>query len=361
MPDFKLVFKGLKEKDGAIAIPLLVSKLEILQSMNYLYGEYQEKRPFKTANFGAKKKAILGEYTLILNKIEKGSTGLSIQPMGYQSIIDSEDGIYETKGAKALNAIHSLIGQINENEDPAEYVNQLIGEKNYRNRMTRLLSDMYPKEDDTYTIVFENNKGKGYSLDGKNKVKIKKIADCDYIEEKESLYCPIIEIKAEPSKNTEMRSFTTSIDGRKINVPVNNERFQEILPNIGRVVEIESGCKTDKSGNIVEIYNITKVTRKTSLEVWDIYYKNNFYNLKKPLEIKIDSNIANGDWIIRNEDLEIISAGQNWDETLNAFNEEFDMLVSEYVRSGDALSEGAKELREKIISYTGGGNDYQAP
>lgn len=359
MSDFKLVFKGLKEKDGTIAIPLLINKLEILQSLNYLFGEYQEKRPFRTANFGARKKVILGEYTLVLNRIEKGSTELLIQPAGHQSVIDCEDGVYEAKGVRSLNRIHDLMGRIAENENSAEYMAKQIDDSNYRGRIVRLLSELYPREDDTYTIIFENSRGVKHDLDGKTRTKVKKmIADCDYSEDKESLYCPVLEIKMEISKNTGMKSFSTSVDGRKISVPVNNDLFDEVIANAGKVVEIECGCKTDENRDIVEVYNVTKVTKRTSLVIWDINYKNNYYNLKKPLEVKIDSNIEKDEnWIIRNEDLEIISMGQKWDETLNAFSEEFDMLVSEYVNSKDALSKGAKELREKIASYLGGSND----
>jgi len=358
MSGFKLIFKGLKEKEGTIAVPLLVNKLEILQKLNYILGEHQEKRPFKTANFGARKKAILSEYTLILDELEKGSTVLRFHPAGLQSIIDSDDGSYEPKGARSLNCIHDLTGIIAENEDPAGYLAEHISDKNYRGRIVDLLSDFYPKEDDTYTITFENDKGKRHNLDGKIRPLVKKTMDGDHIEDKESLYCPVLELKMEVIKNTGMKSFVTSIDGRKMSIPVDNDLFDEVLSNAGKVVEIECSYKTDENGDITEIYNVTKVTKKVSLEIWDICYRNNCYNLKSPLEIKIDSNIEKEEnWIIRNDDLEIISMGQKWDETLNAFYEEFDMLVIQYVHSDEALSKGAEELRMKISSYLGGNDD----
>ena len=347
-------FEGLKEKEGTIAVPLLINKLEILQNLNYLVGECIDKRPFKTANFGARKKTTLGNYTLIVEKLEKGSSVVSISPMSHQTtLFPSEDGEYQSKGANSLGIIHKYVGLISEEEDPKKLLSESVEDKNYRNRIGKLLSELSPKEDDTYKIRFENDKKVSYYITREFRAKAMKVIDSDYKEEKDSIYCPVISVSAQPKNG--MKSFTTFIDGKKHTVFVAQEFFDKITENIGCVVEIKCNYTVNEDSEIIDLFDVSRVIKKNSIDIWDICYRDRCYNLRKPLKLKIESSIKKSpQWILKNEDLEITAMDKDWTVAYTAFNEEFDMLIREYVFTKDNLSPGAEELKTKLLSYIGG-------
>jgi|GEM_PF-4830635 len=355
MFDYKLSFKGLKEAQGTIAVPLLVNKLDLLQTLNYIVGEYTEKRPFNIANFGARKKSTLNQYTLILKDLKKGSTEAVFSPVGSQTAFDIDTPQFTptTKGVASLNVIHELIGHIESDDDPSEYLNKTIKDLKYRNRVGQLLLELYPKEEDTYSICFINGANVSFRLDGKLRPQAKRMIDSNYSEEKDTLDCPVLGNIFEPNR-LGMKSFITSIGGKKHTIPVTSEIFEQIIENSGHVVELECYYRVDFSGDITDVYDVTSVTKKDYIELWDISYKNREYSLTKPLIVKIESNIEKeNDWFLKNEDLGIMSVSENWDDAVCAFNEEFDVFVQEYVLTKDKLSPGAIKLRDKILGYLG--------
>ena len=158
---------------------------------------------------------------------------------------------------------------------------------------------------------------------------------------------------------TKMKSFETSIFGKKQTVHVSSEIFDKVVENIGRVVEIECNYKINDLGEISDVYDVTSVESRDILELWDISYKNEFYSLKEPLNVKVETNVdEENHWVLKNDDLEIISLGEKWDDAFNVFSEEFCLLVREFVNTDEKLSLGAKELQAKLLKYLRGGNEY---
>jgi len=355
MPDYRLSFRGLKEEKGTIAIPLLVDKLELLQNLNYIIGEYNENRPFKVANIGARRKSTLNQYTLILKELRKGSTEAIISPMSNQSFFDIDDTQFNptTKGAASLETIHDLIGHIASEKNPSQYLEEKIRDSKFRDRIGRLLLELYPKEEDQYSIDFINSSGVSFSLEGNQRSHAKKMIDDNFIEEKETLFCPILSIIYEADQNG-MKSFKTSIDGKKLTILVSSEIFDQVEENSGRLVEIECNNKLNINGDITGVYDVTKIKRVEFLELWDISFRNREYRLVKPLKVKIESDIKReNEWFLINEDLGIMSVDNDWESAFNAFNEEFDVFVHEYVKTKDNLNPGAIKLKEKILGYLG--------
>lgn len=355
MPDYTLSFKGLKESQGTIAVPLLVDKLELIQNLTYVVGEYTEKRPFKIANVGARRKSTLNQYTLIFKDLRKGSTEVVFFPMSSQTSLDVDTPQFMpmTKGVASLSIVHDLIGHIESDDNPSEYLSKTITDPKYRNRIGRLLLELYPKEEDEYSIFFINDASVSFRLDGKLRPQAKKMIDDNYSEEKDTLDCPILSNIFE-TNHSGMKSFMTSIGGKKRIIPVTPEIFEQVIESSGHVVEIECNYKVNFNGDIIDIYDVTNITKKDKIELWDISYKSRNYNLVKPLVIKIESNIEKkNDWFLKNEDLGIMSVSEDWDDAIVAFNEEFDVFVQEYVLTKDKLSPSAIKLRDKILGYLG--------
>ena len=100
---------------------------------------------------------------------------------------------------------------------------------------------------------------------------------------------------------------------------------------------------------------------RDALEIWDISYKNEFFSLREPIIAKVETDAdKNNHWIVRNDDLGIISSGERLDDAFSVFSEEFCMLVREFVNTDEKLSRGAKELQVKLLKHLrGGGSEHQ--
>ena len=354
MSYYKISFEGLKEKNGTIAVPLLVNKLQTFQSLNYVVGEYGEKRPFKAASMGAKKKSIIGDYTLIFSGIKEGSTVLEVASGGFQSSLDCErDGKYVPKSSKTLGLVHRYVGLLGD-ENRSDELQEEIGDSGYYKKILTLLYEFAPKETDTYKIRLEDEKQYSHYITKDTRIKLKSMVEIDYVDEKDRIYCPVLKVSAEVEKDG-TRSFETSIDGKRIKVPIDSAKLPLMSENLGYIVEIECEYSLDDEEQIVKIFNVTSIEKKEEISLYELDYLEERYDLVKPLMVRIEGNISEeqGYWILENDDLGIYVAEKDWGDAYDSFCGSFDFLVKEYVETQDKLSPRAKLLGDKIRGYLG--------
>jgi len=351
---YKLSFEGLKEKEGTIAIPLLVDKLQKLQNLNYLIGEYKENRPFKAASMGAKKKSTINEYTLVLSDIQKGSTVLEISTNGFQSSILTEDKVYAPKSKTCLGIIYRYAGIMNE-DGIEKTMSEEIKDDGYRKKLFNLFYELAPGENDTYKIRFEDENNVSHYLTNKTRANLKNVVELTYDDEIERLYCPVVG-NSTVSDADGIRSFNTFIDGKSMKVPFEFKFMEKIQRCFGKIIEIECKCKIDDDERIVKVTNVLSIEERNSMDLYELSCDDVSYEFVKPLTILVDSakDNAEGYWTLRNDDLGIRYSALKWLDAYSGFCDYFDLLVKEYVESDEEMTPKARELGLKVKSYLRG-------
>lgn len=99
-----------------------------------------------------------------------------------------------------------------------------------------------------------------------------------------------------------------------------------------------------------QVINIENIDRDTNLELFDIISDEKRLLLRKPIEVTPD--FRDGMWIMENKDFDIISMSTDYEECLRDFHDEVFFVYEEYGQEDDdKLTNGAKELKRKILQY----------
>ena len=97
---------------------------------------------------------------------------------------------------------------------------------------------------------------------------------------------------------------------------------------------------------------IGNTNRITKQKLYEIFSGMKGLSLIEPIEFT--SDFRDGIWTIENEDFDIISMSPDYEECFRDFNEEVLFLYEEYGQEDDdKLTDGAKELKRKILRHVG--------
>lgn len=97
---------------------------------------------------------------------------------------------------------------------------------------------------------------------------------------------------------------------------------------------------------------IANINKDTNLRLYNIVSGRKRLSLSKPIEVTPD--FRDGLWTMENEDFDIISMSTDYKKCLRDFHDEVFFIYEEYGREeDDKLTNGAKELKRKILRHIG--------
>jgi hypothetical protein len=131
-------------------------------------------------------------------------------------------------------------------------------------------------------------------------------------------------------------------------------KAREINRYTGQIIEISGPGLFNRDGMVREIKDITSIMPKSEMVLERISSGSIEYPLKRSITVKLDYDIEDKSWTIRNEGLNIIATGSTWDQALKDFQDQFAYLVEHYRKTKNlTLSKGSIARKEEILSLVG--------
>jgi len=329
-------------KPGAIHVPKLVDALSRVQDSLYVIGNYLLREPYKEA--GRRSKPLMTHCTLILNGLSSGSTVAELE------VLDSTPSLIEGEaplGVRCLGIMDEIIKGVLSEEDPTEAVSKSIGDARYRSRVAQELYGLWPSEKEG-GIQIRIGKGVKRNLIPDCRPRIEKLIGGPETSSEKSVVGPVIKVNL-IRKN--QRSLTIWTPQGMVNAFFGPEMIENVRKNVGSVVEIKGRAELDGSGSIQCFRDIRLIERMKELKIDKLEWEDSAVDLKEPLSVAVDVDLANRTWTLENEFLGMISVGENWDDAFSQFQEEFFFLRDNYLKAPDAeLTPAAIQLKNRLKS-----------
>lgn len=342
----KLILDGLNVDKGTIPVPELLYRLGKLQDLIFTAGEYVLEEPFKDSG-GRRPTRVTQKCTLIFKAIEAGSTELVAEIPDCQRTI-TESGL--PFGIQAVDIIRQTMDAVEEYDNPVDAVNGFIDDPGYRSKIARQLDNMIPADDSGIKVYLELGDGKKRPLNPIYRPRVEKLLLGHEVGEETKVSGAIAKLKLTGERSIEL--WTTK--KRNFKCSFEPELLEQIAELAGRLafVEVKGIAAKKLGGEIVGIKEISSIVEASEMNINKISWRDSAIQLKHPLKVNVDVNLAEEMWTISNDELGISSLGKDYDSAMDAFQEEFVMLVEEYANeSDDNLTEDAQELKQKIRRF----------
>ena len=332
--NIKLTLCG-DNKDKVIGIGEIARVLKGVQDTVFHLAEYKFTKGFYRT--GGRRGSVLEKRTLLtFSEIEKGSFKGTIIGVDPQTTIYGETVVDTTIGL-----FGDMCNTLNyEDGDLEERICKIINSPLHRTRIIKDINDFWPGGDNKYTINLSTRNFDYAQLNIERKPQISSLTKRTKKVRGEKIHGILSMVKTHPKKEIEIRGSHGKFKC-KYNHQLKRKIFDYALED--KPVMIVGEVNLDEAGNIKEMSNITNIKPLNNIPFETIITETGELQLGSPITATVD--FKEGEWVLENDDLNIIAVGDYFD-AIEQFQEDFYFLYETYYL-GDSKKMGGNALKIK--------------
>ncbi|NLG32530.1 MAG: hypothetical protein GX550_03325 [Syntrophomonadaceae bacterium] len=248
-------------------------------------------------------------------------------------------------GKEALDKYFQMTDWLSGGKDEAN-IRQLFPEEKHRRRILKSVQKYSPRKGDDWVLVFQDpggNRQYGF-LDHQTVNRIDRAVSAPQYETS-TMFGQLVKIDFEQHKITIRHEST----GKSLDCTYNPEDEDTIITNRDGYLMISGVIELDTSGNPNKIASVTDIRYLdlSPVRLSRIATEAGSIELKKA--IVIQPVFENQEIVLNYEDLNIIAVGEDREQAIRDFEDDFVWLWREYVLVEDhILSEDAKHLKKNL-------------
>lgn len=230
-------------------------------------------------------------------------------------------------------------------------IEEIFPEAGHRTRILKSIEKYSPREGDDWALVFESGAGQGYvgAIDSKARKKIS-----------QAINVPMYETMTVTGKLMRIHLDEYKIyilyppTGRLLECRYNADLEDFLIENRDAYLQLNGTVEADDNGNPQRIINVDYIQELdlTPVKLSAIRGAEITIELKKPFVI--EAVFENQEVVLYYDDFNIIAAGQNRDEAILEFEQDFIWLWQEYALADDEiLSADAITMKRAIQDRVG--------
>jgi flagellar basal body rod protein FlgF len=276
---------------------------------------------------------------LFIKEIETGSVKATLQLQDKQLALEGA-----TLGESSIDKFHEIMDIIANGKEIENNLKRSIDHNLHRTKIIEDLHKLWPNEKDNYLVrIFYSNKE--IKLESDTKLLVEGLLHRNETQ-KTSVKGILGELKV--MQNKRMR-IIGGPDGN-IGCTFSKEKMDQVKKLIGKPVTVFGDADFDSYGSIKEMTDIEKLERFTEFKLHRILSEEKEITLSYPIIVDVD--YSDDQWILKNDELNIMGFGETYDESLKEFNEEFVFVWKEYGLANDNdLTYDAQLLKKNLMHH----------
>lgn len=276
---------------------------------------------------------------LFIKEIKTGSVKATLQLQDQQVALEGS-----TLGESSIDKFHEIMDIIANGREIENNLKKSIDHNLHRTKIIEDLHKLWPNENDKYTVkIFYLDKE--IKLESDTKLLVEGLLHKNETQ-KTSVNGILGELKVMQNKRLRI------IGGPDGNIACtfSKEKMDLVKKLIGKPVMVFGDADFDAYGNIKEMTDIEKLERFSEFKLHRILSKEEELTLTQPIVVDVD--YSDDQWILKNDELNIIGFGETYDESLKEFNEEFVFVWKEYGLAKDnELTYDAQLLKKNLMHH----------
>jgi hypothetical protein len=251
-----------------------------------------------------------------------------------------------TLGEASIKVTSELIQVVARGENLQTTLEQRVDEPAHRNRIIEDMFKIWPEERGAYRAKIQRVGHESMiDLIPERKMALKGLLAT--VGTKETTVRGILSMVQVPPKPELLR--ITGPDG-EITSSFTSTMIQDATRLLGRPVFVTGNATFDSDGDVKGFDDIKEIKEFNFLTLQRVLTQSQDFALSQPLIVSV--SFHDYSWEMKNEELGIVVADEDYDKTQEKFQEVFGFLMSEYaVAKDEELTQDAKILKSRLLSY----------
>jgi hypothetical protein len=331
----ELLIKSTKDPDTPIPALLVAEKIESLQNLLYVVGDFLEGNRYRTA--GDFPHSVKERFTLVVRDLKIGSVGATL------AISDSQQGLLPhmpTFGEKAIDLAGELVHIAQSDDDISEKIAEKIPHEQRAYRLIQEMDHLWPDPRSPFSIQIGLGQPRSIQLDPSRKLAIQQsLRKVPEITEK-IITGRLIQIRVD--KKHECRIDTPEGEYSCKYTP---ELETSMKNYVGNFVSITGPMNEN---NKIEISSEKDIEQIPHLPLQQINFKNRQILLNE--SILLDVQYEADEYMLSNNSFNLLATSSSLKQGIQVIEEELEDLWNEYVEvDPDTLTQDAIEFRSKLM------------
>lgn len=326
-----------------VQVRAVVEKLDCLQAALLHLGDYLTGSDFRAR--GGSTELVRRKCTLYVADVRIGSFGATLELEPSMATTEGEPNL----GEEAVAKFQEIVALVEREQDIESRVDLSITNPRHRTRIIRDLRDLWPDEREQLDVKvsFRGQEASQLTTTGRlvldgllyrqpdpEQVSVKGILGTAHVMPGEAFFR------------------ITGPDGR-ITCRITKEQQESAGRLLGKPTIVYGQAEFDSAGNVREITTVDRIEPFRELTLQRLFKEDTELVLREPVTLSID--YRDDLWVAENDDLGIVSTGEDYDACVQNFQDEFFFAWEEYGRVEDSqLTVGASNLKRLLVGLVQG-------
>jgi hypothetical protein len=321
-----------------VPVRVVAHILDQLQTVLYHVGDSIAGGDFRVR--GHPQEAIIEKCDLVFKEVRKGSFTALLALEDQQTTLTGQPSL----GEDSLRKLYDIIGQIETVESiERQTISDLVKDPLHRTRILNDLDRLWPEEGHGYDVTIKPPNLNALKLHTHRKFYIKELlAREGGQKEKVTVKGVLHNISSYPNEVMKIIGPDGSISLPMESIETATKYFNKPIIALGE-------ARFDAAGNVSELVHLSKIQPFTQITINRVFSQKAELQLSQPLQVNIDWQYKQ--WVMKNDDLNIIAMAKDYEECLKEFYNQFFFVWREYALADDnSLSPGARNLKKRVQS-----------